>query len=136
MSQRQGMSTRAGLSRGDASKEAQPTAQPSTAPASVHAAGIAAVRAAWEVAKPERPHITEVTQLLEARREEGEGPIFERGPHVQATHFGFFKPERTAFLQALQLRNKDLRSTNEWEYINAAATWCYMASTAMIIAKS
>ena len=106
----------------------------SKAASSVDAAAIASVRAAWAVAKPDRPQFSEVVQLLATLREEGNGSVFRRGPHVQASHFGFFKPEVDAFYQTLQ--RKDRRSAKEWEYINAAGAWADMATTMMVIAKN
>ena len=121
--------------RADAAQDYEGTSPHVTAPtSSVDEAVISSIRASWEVAKPDRPQFTEVVQLLASLREDGNGRIFKRGPHVQASHFGFFKPEVDSFYEALQ--RKDRRSAKAWEYINAAGAWADMANTAIIIAKS
>jgi hypothetical protein len=59
-----------------------------------------------------------VVSELQSMQMVGEGSIFERGAHVPETHMAFFNPAATAFLS--EMKNKDLRSAKEWEYINAA----------------
>ena len=68
-------------------------------PGAIDVAGITGIRAEWEVTKPQRAHYAEIVQLLSQLRENGEGSIFRRGPHVQASHLGFFRPETDAFFR-------------------------------------
>ena len=68
-------------------------------PGAIDVAGITGIRAEWEVTKPQRAHYSEVVQLLSQLRKNGKGSIFRRGPHVQASHLGFFRPETDAFFR-------------------------------------
>jgi hypothetical protein len=96
-------------------------------------ATLAALGSAWRVATPARQDFGAVVSELQYLQMVGEGSMFERGSHVPVTHMSFFKPLTTAFLS--ELKSKDRRSANEWEYINAAGAWLELGQAAVALAK-
>ena len=97
-------------------------------------AEIAGIRATWSVTQPGRAQYSEVSRALRELCDEGEGSIFQRGPHVPPGHCGYFRPPNDAFTQSLH--KKDARSGKEWVYINAAGVWADIAATALNLAKT
>lgn len=86
------------------------------------APAFAALRNAWRaIDRPRRETVGEAVIELQSAAMVGEGSSFERGAHVSALHFNYFKPPETPFLSSL--RSRDRRSAKEWEYINAAGVW-------------
>lgn len=92
------------------------------------------VRVAWATGKPTRQDYAAVVNDMNAAKLVGEGSVFERGPHVPATHLAYFKPPVDAFLT--ELKSKDRRSSKEWEYINAAGVWNEMGLSALSLLRT
>jgi hypothetical protein len=70
-------------------------------------------------------------EVREAELETGGAAFHRKAPLVE--HFGYFKPMHVSLYD--QLSAKDRRSGKEFEYLNAAGTWCQLAHAGLLRLK-
>lgn len=89
----------------------------------------ARIQAMWSTSRSSRRDYGKVLSELQASKLVGRSGVFERDPHVPILHMGYFKPTADAII--VELKNKDRRSVEGWEYVNIVWVWEEVAAMAL-----
>lgn len=92
------------------------------------------VCAAWVVGNQVRLDLRAFVTELKASKLVGNGIVFDGDAYVPVNHMGYFKAPSDAF--DTNMHSNDVRSTKEWDYINASGVGTGLVLMALEVAST